>query len=664
MQASDKELLLDGALDIAEDLYKKVTCTPHGWYWEALSMGDGRKVAYAKGHSVYSGTAGVALFFLEMSKQHPDSRWKTAAHEGARWVAHFLLKESDDDYYALITGRLGSALALYEIGSVMQDQSLQTAALEIARGADAFLSMPSAVDDLINGYSGVMMGLVKLYDLSKDKELLDIAQRHVEKMLSHANLSNDGIYWDRGDKHIKGLCGYSHGAAGIGMAWLELANYFGHEPFKWLAEACFTYENNLYDAEAGNWPDFRKGIYDEQSRAEYTEQYRKNNLDFFHKPGDMGAWCHGAPGIGLGRLRAYELTGDRRYSEDFNKALDKTRAIFEDAGSPWHSYTLCHGKGGNAMLFLEAYKQNQDPAMLEEAFAVAKEGIMARKEGKTYVSGFSMAAQNQEDTSLFMGNAGIGYFYLMVREPMAVPSILSWHLGKGRYDGPAHPIQQFDMEEVLGKVTGRLFARTQEVWSLVYPDGKGIFAGFQPDHAAISDVLIAHIQQQVEACDSELVKDIFLLEKAAAEIDLAIKSASYVSLHHVITLQDNQALLTELADPNLRLKKFILPGEYRLVETQWDWSEENEDLSANLNAEPDEYQLLLTPSAFGTLEHPLNQFSFLVLQLFEGGAVFEQVVPTILEYFDADSEDEKQQVIMASLQQVKEAVHSGFLLVE
>lgn len=664
MQASDRQLLLEGALDIAEDLHKKIHVTPHGWYWETLSIGDGRKVAYNAGHSVYSGTAGVALFFFELSKQHNDPRWLKAAHEGARWVAHFLLQEQEDTYYALITGRLGSALALHEIGTYTKDQQLVDAAIKIGKGAGGFLNMPGAVDDLINGYAGTMMGLVKLYHLSGEKELLDLAYRYVEKMLGNATLNPGGIYWDRGDKHIKGLCGYSHGASGIGIAWLELANYFGNDSYKWLAEACFHYENNQYDEESNNWPDFRKGIYDEQSRKEYTDHYRNKNFGFFHRTGDMAAWCHGAPGIGLARVRAHELTGEEAYRFDLDKALSKTRTVFAEHNSPFQSYTLCHGKGGNAMLFLEVFKQNKDPELLEEAFAIAKEGILKRKEGNTYVSGFSMAADNQEDNSLFMGNAGIGYYYLMVREPLQVPSILSWHLGDARYEGDTHAIQTVGKEEVFQKVANKLFARTLTMWSAVSTGSASMFDGFAPEQARIAERIIGHISEQVASCDNEQVKDVFALELAAAEMDLKIDNTSFVSLHHMLTLQDNQALLNELPDPALRLKKISLPADYQLLETQWDWSSENEDITSNLQAEADEYQLLLTPSAFGTLEHPLNQFSFLVLELFKEGAVFEQVVPTILEYFDASNEDERQQVVMASLQQVKEAIHSGFLLVE
>ena len=190
-----------------------------------------------------------------------------------------------------------------------------------------------------------------------------------------------------------------------------------------MAKKAFEYENFHYNEELNNWPDFRNGIYDAATQEEHKQHYQDGNKDFFFTPGHMAAWCHGSPGVGLSRITAHRLLGDERYEQDLHNAVKRTKEVTVDFSAPRESYTLCHGAGGNAMLFTEAglYLNNSDYMELAEQIAV--KGATKRAEGMPYSSGFAYAGAD-EDTSLFMGNAGVGYFYLHVLEPEKVPSIL------------------------------------------------------------------------------------------------------------------------------------------------------------------------------------------------------------------------------------------------
>ena len=61
------------------------------------------------------------------------------------------------------------------------------------------------------------------------------------------------------------------------------------------------------------------------------------------------------------------------------------------------------------------------------AIHVATKMLRSKKETGRYVSGY-LHVSAQEDASLFLGNAGIGYFYLRLLEPLRTPSILAPHL--------------------------------------------------------------------------------------------------------------------------------------------------------------------------------------------------------------------------------------------
>lgn len=82
------------------------------------------------------------------------------------------------------------------------------------------------------------------------------------------------------------LTGLGHGASGMGLALLEAGVALGNEAMVAAGARAFAYEDSVFDADEGNWPDFRLPG-DEQSF--------------------MLGWCAGAPGIGLARMRALEL---------------------------------------------------------------------------------------------------------------------------------------------------------------------------------------------------------------------------------------------------------------------------------------------------------------------------------------------------------------------
>ncbi|MGH7599051.1 MAG: lanthionine synthetase LanC family protein [bacterium] len=132
----------------------------------------------------------------------------------------------------------------------------------------------------------------------------------------------------------------------------------------------------------------------------------------------MNAWCHGAPGIGLSRLRAFELLKKEEYADAARVAIQTTleaesklKNNCEEVAA--RSYTLCHGSGGNAELFLEAYKIFGNEKYLLLAEKVALQTLAHGKMNHGYISGYGRAG-TQKDLSLFMGKAGVGYFYLRV----------------------------------------------------------------------------------------------------------------------------------------------------------------------------------------------------------------------------------------------------------
>jgi lantibiotic modifying enzyme len=91
---------------------------------------------------------------------------------------------------------------------------------------------------------------------------------------------------------------------------LEVAAITGQAELGRIADRAFAYERSLFDAGVRNWPDL-------QTR-------RGANRGSFGPASYPVAWCHGAAGIALARLRAYELTGLSILRQEAEVALETT----------------------------------------------------------------------------------------------------------------------------------------------------------------------------------------------------------------------------------------------------------------------------------------------------------------------------------------------------
>jgi lantibiotic biosynthesis protein len=175
------------------------------------------------------------------------------------------------------------------------------------------------------------------------------------------------------------------------------------------AERAFDYERYWFDHDAGNWPDFR----------EEPRRRRRSNAPLSF----AALWCHGAPGIALSRLRAFQILNDDTCKAEAITALHTTHSAIRrwlDSGN--ENYSLCHGLAGNAQVLLYGCQVLGDELTGDHELVaeVANAGLeMYGKRGGQWPCG----AGSGETPNLMLGLAGIGYFYLRLYAPQ-IPSIL------------------------------------------------------------------------------------------------------------------------------------------------------------------------------------------------------------------------------------------------
>jgi lantibiotic modifying enzyme len=129
----------------------------------------------------------------------------------------------------------------------------------------------------------------------------------------------------------------------------------------------------------------------------------------------MTAWCHGAPGIGLARLRSLPHRDDATTRGEIGTAVATTLA--EGFGQ---THTLCHGDLGNLDFVVQAAATLGDPRWRREADRRAAR-VLEEIDREGWRCG---APLKVESPGLMSGLAGIGYGLLRLAEPTRVPSVL------------------------------------------------------------------------------------------------------------------------------------------------------------------------------------------------------------------------------------------------
>jgi lantibiotic modifying enzyme len=260
------------------------------------------------------------------------------------------------------------------------------------------------------GRAGAIAGLIVLSQILEDSFLTDFAVRLGDELLATAAKTGAGYSWKtHGLRNRHNLTGFSHGAAGAGSAFLELFQATGEAKYRDAASLAYDYERHWFVPDCGNWPDFRE---------DPDSLYRRRGSRKFSI-----FWCHGAPGIGLSRLRAYEILGNVECKQEAIVALKTTWDTLRAALDSWAgNFSLCHGLAGNAevlrcaadMLNIEAA---EDAELASEVARYGIEQYAARNEP------WPCGNHAAETPNLMLGLAGIGHFYLRQYRP-SIPSIL------------------------------------------------------------------------------------------------------------------------------------------------------------------------------------------------------------------------------------------------
>jgi lantibiotic biosynthesis protein len=532
---------------------------------------SGRAIRKPANGSVYNGTAGIALFLTELHRLAPDAEIRRAA-EGA--VAHALaLPAAPRTAFGFHAGRLGTAYAAARAGVVFGRDDL----LEAAAGVLAALASGEAEEaglDVIAGAAGAVPVLLSLADVLDRGLVLRMAAALGQSLVARAQVEPGGWAWGEAMQPLatRHLCGVAHGASGMGHALMELYHATGDARCRYGAEQAFAYERQFFDPAEGNWLDLRHPVIGELSSEE-----RRQALRARMRAGDPGvryerhftsAWCQGAPGIALTRLRAWEVTGCALYRDEAEAGLGATLRSIDEGGETL-SWSLCHGLGGNAAALLHGAGTLGRPEWRDAAERVGMEGaVRYERAGVPWPCGTVGGAT---DPGLMLGEAGIGWFYLRlcsdeapsVLLPTAPPPAAAEHPAS-RAAGQA--LRRADADAYFARTLRVLGASSAGDGDVLPPAAACMLRGTA---AATYDALRTRIDAEADA----RLRDASRVERERYEMTLAITDFTEEYLR--------ATLGAEAPAVDWETAEFRLAPDVRMVETAWDWDADEADPPAS-----------------------------------------------------------------------------------
>lgn len=388
---------------------------PDGTWWQRVPGGD-RAV-----HTLYHGTAGVALFYLELHRATGDTGYLDRAVDAADELLAFLRHQTFVSV-AVYSGLPGYEVVLNEVakasgitrfrdGAVQVVQRIADQARPLGTGIGWIEPMPFSditgisgereLLDLSIGAAGTGLGLLYAHRQGFDDRALGWAIQVADRLLEMAVDTPDGPNWlMMADMPFPFTApNFAHGAAGVGYFLADLHRATGKARYLDAAIAA-----------AGFVTAHATALGDGVLVCHTEEQPGLHYLGV----------CHGPPGTGRLMWLLYEITGDDRWVDWAHanmRGLLATGAPEVRSDGLWQNFGQCCGDAGVGDYALWLYRATGrtdylDLARRIEAVLVANSQV---EDGRRWWS--QAEHRNRPDflesqTGYMQGAAGIASFLL------------------------------------------------------------------------------------------------------------------------------------------------------------------------------------------------------------------------------------------------------------
>ncbi len=380
---------LDAAIACGDRLVETAITYMQQSSWICLSLAGEKEhgVSYCKlgiiEQDLYRGSLGIALFLAYL--------YSLTGVQCYKEIAEGCLNQARANQYSKLRmlGAYGGLCGLVYV-------NMHLAALFKYNDLDqrthfAIDLLPALIEsdsmlDLIYGCAGAIPVLLAYSSYFPDSNALELARACGDKLLNEASTGIDGkLTW----KSLNMPRGFSHGLSGIAFGLSGLARATNDEKYYSAFTATLTAEDELL--KGNRW------------------------TDFLENPQGI-AWCHGAAGIALSRMRIYQEHGLAQAKEEALRALH-----FLLGGQAQAEHSICHGSLGNLEPLLLASEIFGEQTIWQTELQLRSKKILKDINSSGWKS--RLASQVSEP-GLMTGLAGIGFEFLRLHASRKVPSIL------------------------------------------------------------------------------------------------------------------------------------------------------------------------------------------------------------------------------------------------
>jgi lantibiotic modifying enzyme len=351
---------------------------------------------------LYTGMAGVVLFYLELHDATGDERALRLARGAADYLLASVPDESGNADMGLYTGLAGTAFVLALAHRVTKDARYQ-AGLRRILGLIAHAARPmgNGVEwndstDIISGSAGIGLALLALADESRDVDARKLASDAGNRLIERGQATDEGLSWLVQPAMPRNYPNFSHGTAGV--------SYF----LSTLSASSRKREHLDAALRGERW-----------LRGRMTTTASGGRMIFHSTPGNEQifylSWCHGPAGTARLYRSLAQVTGEASWDARVGELALAIRDMKVPERSPgfWNNISQCCGNCGVSEFFVAMHRHSRDAGHLAFAEEIGHDTLAratAEKDGFKWVQAEHRVRPELlvAQTGLMQGAAGVG----------------------------------------------------------------------------------------------------------------------------------------------------------------------------------------------------------------------------------------------------------------
>lgn len=247
--------------------------------------------------------------------------------------------------------------------------------------------------DLMAGAAGLIAPLCRLYSERGDPATRALLVAAAERLVAAQDPATGAWHTLPASAPLTGI---AHGASGCALALAEAAVTLSDDRLLDAALRGLAYEESVFDAASGNWPDFRSDPASMPAGGSPPSSGKLDATDASAAGGEMAgagtgeqtgvgalrfgqAWCTGGPGIGLSRMRLKDLLPDHADAQKWAGQEVVGGAVGKRTAILGGDHLCCGNLGLVAILRAQAEREGRPD--WAEAAGVTESAVLARLGG-------------------------------------------------------------------------------------------------------------------------------------------------------------------------------------------------------------------------------------------------------------------------------------------